>query len=51
MGNFLCTAIASVINLALLGIIPKSQNADIETLERRIRELESCLEKLCRAEA
>ena len=50
MRNFRRTAIASVINLALLGI-PDAQAADTEALERRIRELESRLEKLDQAGA
>lgn len=39
------TALASAINLFLLGI-PNAQAADVEALERRIRELELRLEKL-----
>jgi hypothetical protein len=35
MGNFLLTAITSVINLALLGIIPDPKVADVEALDRR----------------
>jgi phosphate-selective porin OprO/OprP len=50
MRNFRRTAIASVINLALLGI-PDAHAADTEALERRIRELESRLEKLDQAGA
>ncbi|MDD5460970.1 MAG: porin [Methylococcales bacterium] len=50
MKNFRRTAIASVINLALAGI-PDAHAADAEALERRIRELESRLEKLDQAEA
>ncbi|MFA6163315.1 MAG: porin [Methylobacter sp.] len=50
MKNFKRTAIASVINLALFGI-PDAQAADTEALERRIRELESRLEKLDQAGA
>ncbi|MEC4749630.1 porin [Methylomicrobium sp. Wu6] len=44
MKHFKRTAIASVINLALFGI--PDAHADTEALERRIRELESRLEKL-----
>ena len=50
MKHFKRTAIASVINLALFGI-PDAQAADTEALERRIRELESRLEKLDQAAA
>jgi len=50
MKNFKRTAIASVINLALFGI-PDAHAADTEALERRIRELESRLEKLDQAGA
>ena len=50
MKNFRRTAIASVINLVLLGI-PDAHADDTEALERRIRELESRLEKLDRAAA
>lgn len=49
MKNFKRTAIASVINLALFGI--PDAHADTEALERRIRELESRLEKLDQAGA
>lgn len=45
MRNFQRTALASTINLFLLGI-PTAQAADVEALERRIRELELRLEKL-----
>lgn len=45
MNNFQRTTLASVINLLLLGI-PTAQAADVEALERRIRELEQRLEKL-----
>ena len=45
MSNFRRTAIASVINLALLGI-PDAQAADTEALEKRIRELEGRLAKM-----
>ena len=48
MRNFRRTTIASVINLALLGI-NDAHAADTEALERRIRELESRLEKLDQA--
>ncbi len=50
MKNFRRTAIASVINLALAGI-PDAHAADTEALERRIRELESRLEKMDQAAA
>ena len=50
MKHFKRTAIASVINLALFGI-PDAHAADTEALERRIRELESRLEKLDQAGA
>lgn len=50
MSNFRRTAIASVINLTLSGI-PVAQAAYTEALEKRIRELESRLEKLDKAEA
>jgi len=50
MKHFKRTALASVINLALFGI-PDAQAADTEALERRIRELESRLEKLDQAAA
>ena len=50
MKHFKRTALASVINLALFGI-PDAQAADTEALERRIRELESRLEKLDQAGA
>lgn len=49
MKHFKRTAIASVINLALLGI--PDAYADEAALERRIRELESRLEKLDQAAA
>jgi len=49
MKHFKRTALASVINLALFGI--PDAHADTEALERRIRELESRLEKLDRAGA
>lgn len=49
MKHFKRTAIASVINLALSGI--PDAHADTEALERRIRELESRLEKLDQAGA
>ena len=49
MKNFKRTAIASVINLALFGI--PDAHADTAALERRIRELESRLEKLDQAGA
>jgi len=49
MTHFKRTALASVINLALFGI--PDAHADTEALERRIRELESRLEKLDRAGA
>ena len=50
MRNFRRTAIASVINLALLGITD-AQAADTEALERRIRELESRLTRMDQLEA
>lgn len=50
MSTFRRTAIASVINLALLGITD-AQAADTETLEKRIRELEHRLEKMDQLEA
>ncbi|MFA5922932.1 MAG: porin [Methylococcaceae bacterium] len=50
MRNFRRTAIASVINLALLGI-SDAQAADTEAMERRIRELESRLAKMDQLEA
>jgi phosphate-selective porin OprO and OprP len=50
MTHFNRTAIASVIHLALFGI-PDANAADTEALERRIRELESRLEKLDQAGA
>lgn len=50
MRNFRRTTLAGVIQLALLGI-PTAHAADTEALERRIRELESRLEKLDRAGA
>ena len=50
MKHFKRTALASVINLALFGI-PDAHAADTEALERRIRELESRLEKLDQAGA
>jgi phosphate-selective porin OprO/OprP len=49
MKHFKRTALASVINLALFGI--PDAHADTEALERRIRELESRLEKLDQAGA
>lgn len=49
MNHFKRTALASVINLALFGI--PDAHADTAALERRIRELESRLEKLDHAEA
>ncbi|MGZ5030292.1 MAG: hypothetical protein ACXV8I_06785, partial [Methylobacter sp.] len=49
MKYFKRTALASVINLALFGI--PDAHADTEALERRIRELESRLEKLDQAGA
>jgi phosphate-selective porin OprO/OprP len=49
MKHFKRTALASVINLALFGI--PDAHADTEALERRIRELESRLEKLDQAAA
>jgi len=45
MSNFRRTAIAGVINMALLGI-SDAQAADTEALERRIRELEGRLAKM-----
>jgi phosphate-selective porin OprO/OprP len=50
MSNFRRTALASVINLALLGATDV-QAADTEALERRIRELESRLTKMDQLEA
>src|SRR5664279_3969314 len=50
MSNFRRTALASVINLALLGI-PDAQAADTQALEKRIRELEGRLEKMDQAAA
>jgi phosphate-selective porin OprO and OprP len=50
MKHFKRTALAGVINLALFGI-PDAHAADTEALERRIRELESRLEKLDQAGA
>ena len=50
MSNFRRTAIASVINLALLGITD-AQAADTEALERRIHELESRLTRMDQLEA
>ena len=50
MNNFRRTALASVINIALLGATDV-QAADTETLERRIRELESRLTKMDQLEA
>ncbi|MFI3199823.1 MAG: porin, partial [Methylococcaceae bacterium] len=50
MSNFRRTALASVINIALLGATDV-QAADTETLERRIRELESRLTKMDQLEA
>ncbi|MDD5265802.1 MAG: porin [Methylococcales bacterium] len=50
MSNFRHTALASVINLAMLGI-PDALAADSEALERRIRELESRLAKMDQLEA
>jgi phosphate-selective porin OprO/OprP len=50
MSNFRRTALASVINLALLGI-PDAQAADTAALEKRIRELESRLAKMDQLEA
>jgi phosphate-selective porin OprO/OprP len=48
MKQFKRTAIASVVNLALIGL-PDAHAASNEALERRIRELEARLEKLDRA--
>ena len=48
MNNYRRTALASLINLALAGVTDVYA-ADTEALERRIRELESRLEKLDRA--
>ena len=50
MNNFRRTALASVINLALLGVTDV-QAADTEALEKRIRELESRLTKMDQLEA
>jgi phosphate-selective porin OprO/OprP len=50
MKHFKRTALASVINLALLGI-PDAQAADSQALERRIHELESRLSKMDQLEA
>ena len=50
MNNYRRTALASLINLALAGVTDVYA-ADTEALERRIRELESRLEKLGQAEA
>ncbi len=50
MSNFRRTALASVINIALLGATDV-QAADTETLERRIRELESRLTKMDQLES
>ncbi|MEI6267799.1 MAG: porin [Methylococcaceae bacterium] len=50
MSNFRRTALASVINIALLGATDV-QAANTETLERRIRELESRLTKMDQLEA
>ncbi|MGZ5076513.1 MAG: porin [Methylobacter sp.] len=50
MKHFKRTALAGVINLALFGI-PDAHAADTQALERRIRELESRLEKLDQAGA
>jgi len=50
MSNFRRTALASVINIALLGATDV-QATDTETLERRIRELESRLTKMDQLEA
>ena len=50
MKHFNRTTIASVINLALLGL-PDAYAADTEALERRIRELEARLEKIDQAAA
>lgn len=50
MKHFKRTALASVINLVLLGI-SDAQAADSQALERRIRELESRLEKMDQLEA
>ncbi len=50
MKHFKRTALAGVINLALLGV-PDAYAADTEALERRIRELEARLEKLDHAAA
>jgi phosphate-selective porin OprO/OprP len=50
MSNFRRTALASVINLALLSI-PDAQAADTQALEKRIRELESRLTKMDELEA
>jgi phosphate-selective porin OprO/OprP len=46
MKNFKRSALASVINLALSGIPDAQADANSDALERRIRELESRLEKL-----
>jgi phosphate-selective porin OprO/OprP len=50
MSNFRRTALAGVINLALLGI-PDAQAADTQALEKRIRELEGRLAKMDQLEA
>src|SRR5664280_742115 len=50
MSNFRRTALASVINLALLGITD-AQAADTGALEKRIRELEGRLAKMDQLEA